>query len=300
MNTPVLFIIFNRPECTKAVFAQIRKVKPKQLFIAADGPRASYPNDFELCLQTRKIIEKIDWECDVKTLFRDENLGCGKAISEAITWFFTFADTGIILEDDCLPHPTFFRFCEEMLKKYRDNQNVFNISGSNFQFGKKRGDGSYYFSKYGHTWGWATWRRAWLKFDPNMKDYNEFRNKLNIEQYWIDVFDKTYFDKPNIWGYQWFYQMQKNKAKAVVPNSNLIYNIGFDTDATHTQSKPHWHKFYKLDDGIATIEHPTNCEINNIADEFMFNILFKNPDKKYVKLINFCRRLINPLIKFKL
>jgi hypothetical protein len=275
LDTPVLFIIFNRPDCTKAVFAQIRKAKPRQLFIAADGPRKYNITDVELCEKTRKITEKIDWDCEVKTLFRDENLGCAKSVSGAITWFLEHVEQGIILEDDCLPHPTFFKFCEDTLNFYKDDLTVFNVSGSNSQFGRVRGDGSYYFSKYGHIWGWATWRRAWKGYDIDILDYPNIIQSSEVEPYWKNIFFLTYNKKIDTWDYQWFFHLQKNKAKVVVPNRNLILNIGFQSNATHTNTLPKWHKNYRLDtEGITDIIHPSSTDINKKADEFTFRVKF--------------------------
>ena len=148
-NTPILFLIFNRPDTTQIVFEEIKKQKPKYLFVAADGVRSHIIEDMEKCKDTRNLVLKgIDWDCEVKTLFRDENLGCGVAVSEAITWFFENVEQGIILEDDCLPHPSFFGYCETLLEKYNDNENVYVISGDNFQNGKQTGNASYFFSNY--------------------------------------------------------------------------------------------------------------------------------------------------------
>ena len=149
-NTPILFLIFNRPDLTKQVFDKIREIKPLHLFIAADGPRGDKYEDQELCRKTKEIVSLIDWECEIKTLFRDENLGCGRAVSEAISWFFEHVEEGIILEDDCLPSSTFFNYCEILLEKYRWDNNIMHIGGTNFQNGIKRGNADYYFSKIPH------------------------------------------------------------------------------------------------------------------------------------------------------
>jgi hypothetical protein len=182
-DTPILFLIFNRPDTTQKVFNEIRKIKPRQLFVAADGPREDHPEDKEKCEQTRKIIDQVDWDCEVKTLFRDKNLGCKHAVSGAINWFFKNVEQGIILEDDCLPDQSFFGFCQELLNKYKNNKQIFNISGNNFQDGMWRGDGSYYFSKYFHCWGWATWADRWQNyFDIKMKNYPKFKEEKRIKE----------------------------------------------------------------------------------------------------------------------
>jgi len=199
--TPVLFLIFNRPNTTQKVFNAIRQAKPKQLFVAADGPRKGKEGEKEKYEQAREIIEQVDWNCEVRTLFREKNLGCKIAASSAIDWFFENVDEGIILEDDCLPSQSFFRFCQELLEYYRDDTRIMMISGNNFQFGKVRGEGSYYFSKYAHVWGWATWRRAWKHYDVNMKNFEDFLKSnqiINIfkikqqQKYWMKILQLVY------------------------------------------------------------------------------------------------------------
>ncbi|MEO8637383.1 MAG: nucleotide-diphospho-sugar transferase [Candidatus Taylorbacteria bacterium] len=213
-KTPILLIIFNRPDTTSVVFEAIRQIRPRQLFIAADGPRLDKPEDNLECRASREIVEYIDWPCEVKKLFRDKNLGCGHGVSTAINWFFENVEEGIILEDDCLPDQSFFRFCEELLKYYRENERIMHISGNNFQSGKKRGNSSYYFSEYTHNWGWATWKRAW--------EYNDFH--LIDEKRRLHIWDK-----------QWMISVRKRNGLAVLPNVNLVSNIGFGENSTHTK-----------------------------------------------------------------
>ena len=246
LTTPVLFLIFNRPDTTQKVFDAIKKAKPKQLFVAADGPREGKEGEKEKCEQARKIIEQVDWDCKVKTLFRDKNLGCKIAPSSSIDWFFKNVEEGIILEDDCLPSQSFFWFCRELLEHYRDDTRIMTISGDNFQFDRKRGDGSYYFSKYPHTWGWATWRRAWEHYGVNMKNFEEFKkeaqinNVFNIKQqqkYWTKIFQIVYEGKIDAWDYQCAYLCFINNGLCITPNVNLVSNIGFGLDSTHTKDK---------------------------------------------------------------
>jgi len=245
MKTPVLFIIFNRQETTKKVFEAIKVAKPEKLFIAADGPRKNIANEKELCEETRKIIDKIDWECEVKTLFREENLGCGKAVSGAITWFFENVEEGIILEDDCLPHPSFFKYCEELLDHYRLDNKIFMISGNNFLPKKLKPAGSYYFSQIPHIWGWATWKRSWTKYDFNIADLPAFIkngeikmwSNIYVQKYWLEKFNDVYLKKINTWDYQLVYTMWKNKNFSIAPKVNLVSNIGFGIGGTHTLNK---------------------------------------------------------------
>lgn len=247
LKTPILFLIFNRPDTTERVFEQIALQKPERLYIAADGARKDKIGELEICLQTRKIIDKIAWPCLVKTLFRDENLGCKQAVSSAITWFFEHEEEGIILEDDCLPNSSFFNYCTTLLERYRHDNRVMHIAGANFQFGENRGDGDYYFSKYNHIWGWATWRRAWKNYDVNMKNWPYFKNTNQLANlfstkrevdYWSDIFSKVHDNQINTWDYQWSFAIWCNNGLATIPNKNLICNIGFGSaNATHTSNE---------------------------------------------------------------
>ncbi|MCS7029805.1 MAG: nucleotide-diphospho-sugar transferase, partial [Bacteroidia bacterium] len=195
LTTAVLFLVFKRLDTTKKVFEVIRKAKPPRLYIAADGPRDWVEGEAEKVKMVREyLMNNIDWDCEVKTLFRDKNLGCGRAVSEAITWFFEHEEMGIILEDDTVPSLSFFWFCEELLKKYKDDKRIGMISGNNFQDGIKRGDGDYYFSIYNHIWGWATWRDRWEGYDFELDSFKDdkfieelFVNKKAIK-YWKNIF----------------------------------------------------------------------------------------------------------------
>lgn len=240
---PILFLIFNRPDLTRRVFARIREARPPRLFIAADGPRQYQPGEYELCEQARKFAKEVDWPCEVSTLFREKNLGCGKAVSEAITWFFEQEQEGIILEDDCLPHPAFFRFCNELLERYRDDERVAAISGDNFQ--KKTGtvDQSYYFSIYFKSWGWATWRRAWQHYDWGLSQWPRLRNTAWLRglfndpaavRYWQRIFDMVHAGQIDTWDFQWTYSCWIQSGLTVLPSVNLVTNIGFNDRGTHT------------------------------------------------------------------
>jgi hypothetical protein len=271
LNTPVLFIVFNRPETTRQVFEAIRKVQPKQLFVAADGPRPDKPGEKEKCEEVRKIATAVDWDCEVKTLFWDENLGCGKGPATAITWFFENVEQGIILEDDCLPDLTFFSFCEILLDYYKDNEKIMHISGSNIQQGIKRNKFSYYFSAIPHMWGWATWRRAWKKY--SYIPYFKFEEKIYKEEYWRNIFKKIQSGELNtVWDYQWVFTLFRNQGLSIVPDKNLIINIGFGNSATHSTNPPYWYKNVELQK-MENISHPTIVSINDKADKFLLNLL---------------------------
>jgi hypothetical protein len=242
MASPVLFLIFNRPEVTAQSFAGIRRARPPRLYIAADGPRADRPGEEELCKQTRGIVDAVDWPCSVKTLFRKRNLGCAKGVSTAISWFFQHEEEGIVLEDDIVTHPDFFSFCEAMLERYRYDERVMHISGMNMQFGIKRGETSYYFSEIMHCWGWASWRRAWQKFDFAMPGLAGFINRELPKKFAspavVAHFRATLRHVRNnaidSWAVRWHYSIWRAGGLCLQSNANMIINIGFSASATHT------------------------------------------------------------------
>ena len=244
LKTAVLFLVFNRPDTTKQVFEAIRKAKPPRLYIAADGSRIEKPGEAEKVEKARMIATQVDWDCEVNTLFRDQNLGCGKAVSSSITWFFENEEEGIILEDDCLPSQSFFWFCEELLEKYRGDMRVWQICGFN-PLEIINSENNYVFSKYGPIWGWASWKRAWKYYDYNMtlwiklKENGKYKNFCDnlIESKWrLKVFDNVYSKIISTWDYQWSFAKLINSGLNVIPSVNLIQNIGFSEDATHTKT----------------------------------------------------------------
>ena len=291
MDTAILFLIFNRPETTQLVFDSIRKVKPSKLYIAADGPRADKNGEDKLCEQTRAIIEQIDWECKIKTLFREHNLGCKVAISSAINWFFDNEEQGIILEDDCLPDLSFFTFCSTLLEHYKHDTRIMHISGNNFQDGIVRGDGSYYFSKYNHIWGWATWKRAWLTYNVDMQQLdkalrlNVFENTLSKDElkFWLKYFNEIKTGVKNTWDYQTMLNQWTQNGLTIIPNKNLVTNIGFG-GGTNTLVEIEGLSNIKRGT-INEIIHPSFIYSDKIADDYTFNTKYN------VKKFNFIKRL---------
>jgi len=246
LKTPILFIIFNRPDLSERVFQEIRKVKPSRLYISADAPRKNIPEDINKCRKAREIINKIDWKCDVHTKFNEKNLGCKLAVSSAIDWFFLNEENGIVLEDDCLPANSFFWFCQELLEYYKYDSRVMHISGTNLLGETSVGDGSYFFSKRAITWGWATWRRAWQFYDLGIKSLPEFivQDKMKsiynlpyLQNAYLNAFKIMHNGEGDTWDWQWVYTVMCQNGLAIIPNKNLIKNIGFREDATHTFSK---------------------------------------------------------------
>jgi hypothetical protein len=282
-KSPVLFLIFNRPDTTLRVFNEIRYAKPSKLYIAADGPRPGNENDERLCQETISIVKHIDWECEVKTMFRQNNLGCKEAISSAIDWFFASEEEGIILEDDCLPAKSFFRYCDTLLEKYRFDTRIRHIGGVNLQLGTKWGEASTYFTNNTHVWGWASWRRVWNDYDKDLKMYHEdevgdqlaniFSNSLILTT-WKEIFRDVKAGKINTWDYQLAFINYFNNGLAINPNVNLISNIGFGADATHTMDLDNRYANCPLEE-IAEITYPKYILPAKQADYAVLDYEFK-------------------------
>lgn len=284
LNTAVLFLVFNRLDTTKQVFEAIRQAKPPRLYVAADGARANKEGEAEKAQAVRDyVMQHIDWECEVKTLFRDQNLGCKYAVSGAITWFFENEEQGIILEDDCLPSQSFFWYCEVLLAKYRDDESVYLVSGDSRGSESVRMKGDYGFCKYPMIWGWASWAGAWKNYDPELLDWPKQRETLpsSISSYkptvnfWRNIFERMYNKEIDTWDYQFSYLLQKNGGKCIVPKVNLITNVGFSADATHTfsaESEAANRKRYEIN--IPLIHAPdleSEKKINDFYDRSVFS-----------------------------
>lgn len=284
MESPILLLIFNRPDTTSKVFEAIRKAQPPRLYIAADGPRVDKAGEVKKCAETRAAVQTIDWPCEVKLLFREQNLGCQVAVSSAIDWFFAQEEKGIVLEDDCLADVTFFDFCDQMLERYKEDERVMHVSGNNFQFGAKRGEASYYFSNYAHCWGWASWRRAWKHFDremplyPKIKQSGLFEGIFNTKEeavFWEQHFDLVYNKELNtVWDFQWSFAMWINHGLSILPNQNLVSNIGFGAHGTHTVSEQS--KMSNIPTiPLKNIVHPIAMIRDTSADQATFDTIFK-------------------------
>lgn len=244
LETPVAFLVFNRPDTTARVFQEIARARPRRLLVVADGPRPDRDGEPERCAAVRAIVERVDWPCDVRTNYSDRNLGCRGRVSSGLDWVFEEVEEAIILEDDCLPHPTFFRYCETLLDRYRDDERVMCISGDDFQ--RRRGDcaWSYYFSRFVHIWGWATWRRAWRHYDVTMRAWPAARDAGLLEAvwgadrsavaHWRAIFDAVHAGRVDTWDFQWVFACWQQGGLTVLPCGNLVSNLGFRGDATHT------------------------------------------------------------------
>jgi hypothetical protein len=279
VESPVVFIIFNRPQTTMTVFKAIAAAEPKMLLVVADGPR--FPDEARQCEKTREIIRGVNWRCEVMQNFSSQNLGCGSRVSTGLDWAFSLVDEAIVLEDDCIPAPSFFPFCETLLRRFKDDERVMHINGNNFQFGVKRTRHSYYFSKYPHIWGWATWRRAWKHYDFQMRTWPEFKKTGMIDlvcddplesHYWQNNFDDAHSGRIDTWDYQWIYTCWSQGSLSVTPGSNLVSNIGFGTSATHTHGTSPLAALPRED--IWELSHPDFLVRHRAADLYTFDQVF--------------------------
>jgi hypothetical protein len=244
-EAPVLLIIFNRPDTLQVVFDVIRKAKPSKLYVSADGPRKGNVSDNINCEKAREITKNVDWKCETHYRFLEENLGCGWGPASAISWAFENEDRLIILEDDCVPSIAFFPYCNYLLEKYLVDTRIWFVSGrsddtdpSFFQ------NVDYMFSHYGHSWGWATWRRCWQHFDIEMKNFPEYIKYGGAKNVFFsrregELYNRTYkklfIDKnlyTHVWDFQFGHSIMSNGGLAIVPAKNLIENIGLS--GTHS------------------------------------------------------------------
>ena len=293
-NTPILLLVFNRLDTAQRVFNEIKKLKPKKLFVSADGPRENKIGEVKKCLAVQDmILKQIDWDCELFTNFRDRNLGCKLAISSGIDWFFKNEERGIILEDDTLPRYTFFRFCEELLERYKDDERIMMISGDNFQFGRTTTEYSYYFSRYTHIWGWATWKRAWGYYDVGMKLWPKFKDTNLLSSvlddtkeatYWNRIFDKVYKGKIDAWSYQWLFACWLRDGLNIFPQVNLVSNIGFGDMGTHTKGKSEVANLKSKEVGFP-LSHPANVSRDVVADKLDDKTMFSSKPL-YKKILN--------------
>ena len=278
-DTPILLIVFNRPEKTRRLFEIIKKIKPKKLFVSADGPREKQ-SDVVNCKNVRKIFDDIELECDVVKKFNIKNEGLKKNVKDSIDWFFSNVEKGIILEDDCLPSEDFFLFCGELLKMYETDERIMQINGTNLgiDFSTKISK-SYFLSKLCHVWGWASWKRAWNKFDTELKDFEKLKNNKFLLKYYEDkkiynwmmkYYDKLISREDNIWSTIWSYAIAKNNGFCITPTKNLVRNIGFDGSGTSGKSNI-FNEFSKTQIyKINKIKHPSKLEYDFNFDKVCF------------------------------
>jgi hypothetical protein len=281
-TAPILLVVWRRPHTLRQVINAIRPVGPTCMYVACDGPNPERPGEAEKVSATRTVIEhEIDWPCQIERLYSDTNQGCRVGVSRAITWFFEQVEEGIILEDDCVPHPSFLSYCTTLLERYRHDTRVWCISGSNFQNGRWRGDGSYYFSRYNHCWGWASWRRCWQHYDFDLASWPALRDSGLLATIFADPVERKYWSriwnrlldeaKPDSWAYRWSYTCFTNGGLTALPNRNLVNNVGFGDDATHTTSRV---IKTAINEDVDSNRLPSFLLSDAVADRYSFDHLF--------------------------
>ncbi len=309
MKSPLLFIIYRRPETTKLVFERISEARPPRLYIAADGPHFDRKDEEEKCACVRKIVEKVDWPCEVFRLYRDENLGCGRGVSSAISWFFEHEEQGVIIEDDILPNLDFFSYCDEMLDKFKDDETIQLISGYNYFYDGYKSDISYYKSCLMSIWGWASWRRVWKTYDYDVNNLDSLHMKRQLFKrlprktaaFFMDIFVKMKSFEVDTWDYQLFLNQQYYDRYSVATFVNMIENIGMGGEgAAHTVAPSETlssHKAYSP----YPLFHPNPLCTDNNADIIAFRL--SGQYKKTIiqrvtnKMCRFCKKISNTFSK---
>jgi glycosyltransferase involved in cell wall biosynthesis len=290
-KTPIVLFVFNRPGCTQQIFSAISDLQPETLFIVADGPRENNITDEALCVETRNIFNQINWPCNVLKFYADKNIGCRNSIPNGLNFVFEHVDECIILEDDCLPQPTFFQFCEELLEKYRNEPQVMTIGGHRSDGPNEFNSESYFFSKYPSIWGWATWKDRWEKYDLNMTEWSDLRNSSwlnkifdsdNEIKYWHRMFDKMQ-NELDTWDYALVFSCWLNKCISIRPKVNMIENIGFDNDATHTKSIQQAPPFASPSNINFPLVHPKHIRVDEIAEKRIEWVSFSGMDKRILQ-----------------
>ena len=299
LSTPVLFLIFNRPEITKQVFNAIQQAKPPRLYVAGDGPRSKCTEDEENCKLARSIATNVDWDCEVKTLFRDHNLGCRLAVSQAIYWFFEQEPEGIILEDDCLPSQSFFWFCQEMLEYFRNDKAVGVICGFYSNELEYKPSASFFFSRYLRVWGWAGWRRSNEGYDSNINLLIEKQNTwkkdifshtdIFLKRYWQDMFEEVGSGKIDTWDIQLQYLLWQKKQQVIVSSKNLVQNIGWAQGA-HPLTKDNNHELATSEINFP-LTTPDMTERDTRADQVIEKISYQ------ITIFSFLKKLLRKMIR---
>jgi hypothetical protein len=296
LDATVALFIFRRPEATARVLDRILAARPRRLLVIADGPRASAPSEGDLCARARAVIERARGACAMDTNFADQNLGLRQRMSSGMDWVFEQCERAIIVEDDCLPEPTFFPFCDELLRRYADDPRVMMVSGDNFLPARRRQKHSYYFSRYAHIWGWATWRRAWRLYDVSISDWPARRDggwlkeRFDTEdeaRYWGDIFDRVHDGRIDTWDYQWQYACLAHNGLSAVPERHLVTNIGLGGAAMNTVNPDDPHFRARASPLPMPLRHPAGLQRNAEADAKEFQLLFGKPGR----IRRFIRRL---------
>lgn len=279
MDTPVFLIVFNRPQHTRQVLNRLREVRPKHLYVIADGPRNDHPQDAALCTEVRELLELVDWPCNLIRDFADNNFGCKRRIISGITAGFEHFDRAVIMEDDCLPNPSFFQFSTELLDHYHDQSEVMNIAGTCMQ---ETGPESYFFSNYFLCWGWATWRRAWRHYDPSLHDLEttwltaqkQIPASRRARRNYFKALCATKRGEIRSWDYQWNYTCLRMGGLTIVPSHRLIDNIGFGEEATHTAAAGCYDSLPAVRPLNFPLTHPPRLELNKQLTRDIFSSIY--------------------------
>jgi hypothetical protein len=283
LETPILFCVFHRPDLAQQVFSAIREQRPRTLLVVQDGPRPDRPGEAARVEQTRRLLDQVDWDCDLRMDFAPANMGCQARMNSGITWAFSQFERLIILEDDCLPAPSFFGYCEALLARFAEDERIMLISGDNFQ-PAPRTPHSYYFSKWTHIWGWASWRRAWEWNDPSMQAWPEFRQSDGLRRWccdepeaahWTEVFDRAHAGGIDTWDFAWMFACWRRGGLTVLPRCNLVSNLGFGQDATHTLDSTS--RLSRLPTGeLGPLRHPPEVDRDAAADAYTWRHVFQD------------------------
>lgn len=275
-DTPILIITYKRLETTARVLESLRAVKPTRIFVANNAPNPADPADVAKVQVVRDLFDAgVDWPCTITKLYRTQHLSAKDSISGAVTWFFQEVEEGIVLEDDCLCDPSFFHYAQECLVRYRHDEKVWHISASNFQFGKRWGTDSYYFSHYNHIWGWAGWRRAWQHFDLELKQVSRAQHVHNLQRlfprsqdrsYWLAIYDYIKSGNLDTWDYHWQFMLWHHKAVGIIPQVNLVQNLGFGADATNSVDPNLAIANLPTEPLALPLSHPANIQVATEAD----------------------------------
>jgi len=272
---PVAMLVFNRPRVTQRVFDAVAAARPARLLVVADGPRTDRPEDVRLCRETRSIVENVSWPCELLTNYSDVNIGCKERILSGLDWVFSNVSEAIILEDDCLPEPSFFPYCDEMLARYRKDEHIHMVRGGNFLAGRRPVSSSYYFSRWYHIWGWATWARAWNQTDramerwPDLRDGDWLERRLPMEamaERARQIFEDAHAGRVTTWEYHFTFMGWARDAMAIAPVDNLVTNIGFGPDAAHYTTEKHAHALLPTSPIRFPLRHPREVRISEKAD----------------------------------
>jgi hypothetical protein len=300
LAVPVAMFVFNRPDTTARVLDAVRRVRPRRLLVIADGPRLARDGEAQRCEEVRALFGRIDWQCEVERDFAPQNLGCRSRLSSGLDWVFDRVEEAIVLEDDCLPDPTFFPYCEALLARYRHEPRVMAITGDNFQEGRRRGTASYYFSRFMHVWGWASWRRAWRHYDVTLADWPSRRETGWLEEVlgsvggaraWKEIFDRTRSGAVDTWDYQWVYAIWAQSGLVATPNVNLVSNIGAGRESTHPGGRARFFHMRTEPMSLPPLAPPA-IAADDAADRFVQRMQFTRPLS--ARLAALVRRVLRP------